>query len=100
MPGRPFQSKLLPHLEFIRACRAERMSYPVIAAELGHRFGLKVAASTVFSFVKVRASRRPVLTLPEPAVAPAAPKATRQTPAPRLRWLSYDPTKPLEKEPS
>ncbi len=74
MPGKPFQSKLLPHLEFIRECRAQRMSYPRIAAELQARFGLKTAPANIFSFVKVRTRRRPIYALPppEPAHAPAA----------------------------
>ncbi len=104
MPGKPFQSKLLPHLAFIRECRLQGMSYPRIAAELRAQFGLPVASSTVFSFVRVRARRRPVLTLPEPMAAPAAPTATRPIPGvrnaeARRSWLSYDPAKPLEKDP-
>ena len=37
MTRKPFQSKLRPHLEFIRECRAQEMSYPQIAAELRAR---------------------------------------------------------------
>lgn len=104
MPGRPFQSKLLPHCEFIRECRAQRMSYPRIAAELRVRFGLHSAPSTIFSFVKVRARRRPVFALPESVRTPTASAVPRPTqPAPRAHihsnWLSYDPAKPLEKDP-
>lgn len=104
MPGRPFQSKLLPHLEFIRECRAQGMSYPRISVELRARFGLHSAPSTIFSFVKVRARRRPVFALPEFGRTPAASAAPRSTqPAPRAgvrsNWLSYDPAKPLEKDP-
>ena len=104
MSGRPFQSKLLPHCEFIRECRAQRMSYPRIAAELRARFGLHSAPSTIFSFVKVRARRRPVFALPESGRTPAASAAPRST-QPVLRagvrsnWLSYDPAQPLEKDP-
>mgnify|MGYP003625308228 CR=1 FL=1 len=104
MPGRPFQSKLLPHLEFIRECRAQRMSYPRIAAELRSRFGLHCAPSTVFSFVKVRARRGPVFTLPESGRTTAVSTSPIPTqPAPRAgvrsNWLSYDPAQPLEKDP-
>ena len=104
MPGRPFQSKLLPHVEFIRECRAQRMSYPRIAAELRARFGLHSAPSTIFSFVKVRARRRPVFALPESGRTPAASAAPRSTqPVSRAdvrnNWLSYDPAQPLEKDP-
>ena len=66
MPGKPFQSKLIPHTEFIRDCRAHQMSYPRIAAELKSRFGLETAPSNIFSFVKVRARRcREIYTLPD-----------------------------------
>ena len=54
MPGRPFQSKLEPHLDFIRECRRKRWSYGRIAQAIHEQFGMKVAANTVFSFVKVR----------------------------------------------
>lgn len=54
MPGRPFQSKLEPHREFIRECRRKRWSYREIAKAIQEQFGMKVAPNTVFSFVKVR----------------------------------------------
>ncbi|MBI5770024.1 MAG: hypothetical protein HZA93_19770 [Verrucomicrobia bacterium] len=110
MIRKPFQSKLRPHLEFIRECRAQEMSYPRIAAELRARFDLSAAPSTIFAFVKVRARRRSVITLlapePAPAVAgsaqPASPpkhvRPTAKANAPAT-WNFYDPTKPLEKLP-
>jgi len=102
---KPFQSKLIPHLEFIRECRGQAMSYPCISAELRARFGVSAAASTIFSFVKVRARRRPVFALPqrETATVPStrpAPAAPRPLARPALapaNWLNYDPEKPLEK---
>ena len=54
MPGRPFQSKLEPHLEFIRECRRKRWSYGRIARAIHEQFGMKVSPNAVFSFVKVR----------------------------------------------
>lgn len=101
MPGRPFQSKLIPHTEFIRECRAGGMVYPRIAQELKTRFGLQVSASTVFSFVKVRARRRTVFTLPDPAAALPTPLRTSSPSRPAgggEGWLAYDPAKPLEKD--
>lgn len=110
MIRKPFQSKLRPHLEFIRECRAQEMSYPRIAAELRARFGLSAAPSTIFAFVKVRAQRRSVITLlaPQPAspvsvAAQLAPpmkhvRATTKASTP-ASWIFYDPTKPLEKLP-
>ena len=107
MPGKPFQSKLNPHMEFIRDGRARGLGYREIAAELHSRFGLRTAPANIFSFVKVRARRRPVFALPQretatvpPArPAPAVPRRpTRPAPAP-ANWLNYDPEKPLEKLP-
>jgi hypothetical protein len=106
MTRKPFQSKLRPHLEFIRECRAHEMSYPRIAAELRTRFGLSAAPSTIFAFVKVRSRRRAVVALlpaetagavtATPASRPPAARPATKTAAP-ANWLFYDPTKPLEK---
>ena len=105
MPGKPFQSKLLPHLEFIRECRTRGMGYQLIAVELRTRFGLKTAPANVFSFVKVRARRRPLYALPAPAPAAApahfaAPSPNQPAPTAGVRdhWKSYDPAKPLVKD--
>lgn len=75
MPGKPFQSKLEPFHEFIRECRAKRWSYQKIAEVLTAEKHLPVSPNTVFSFVKVRAKRRRVYTLPplESAISPASP---------------------------
>ena len=54
MPGRPFQSKLEPHLDFIREGRRKRWSYRRIAQAIGEQFGMKVSPNAIFSFVKVR----------------------------------------------
>jgi hypothetical protein len=100
---KPFQSKLIPHLEFIRECRGQAKSYQCISAELRDRFGVSAAASTIFSFVKVRARRRAVFALPKCETATAgpacpAPTAPRQLKRPATaNWLNYDPEKPLEK---
>ena len=75
-----FQSKLEPYREFIRECRAKRWSYPRIAAALKKDHGLSVAPSTIFSFVKVRAKRRLLYTLPpsdEPRVVQPAQVTSR-----------------------
>jgi hypothetical protein len=105
MPGKPFQSKLIPHSEFIRESRARGLGYREIAAELHVRFGLRTAPANIFSFVKVRARRRPVFVLPQRETATAGPTCpapvaprppTRPAPAP-ANWLNYDPEKPLEK---
>ena len=105
MPGKPFQSKLNPHMEFIRESRARGLSYREIAAELESRFGLRTAPANIFSFVKVRARRRPVFAMPqrETAIvapsrpAPAGARTHTRPPAGPANWLNYDPEKPLEK---
>jgi hypothetical protein len=60
----PYQSKLIPHEDFIREGRAKRWSYPRIAAALLEQRGLKVGATTIFDFVKVRARKRRLVELP------------------------------------
>lgn len=107
MTRKPFQSKLLPYLEFIREGRAQQQSYPQIAAELRARFGISVAPSTIFAFVKVRSRRRSVVTLlsPEPVPSPASmrhvPRAAVEPTPPGASngWRFYDPSKPLVKDP-
>ena len=107
MPGKPFQSKLVPHTEFIRESRARGLGYREIAAELHSRFGLRTAPANIFSFVKVRARRRPVFSLPQRETsavppsrpAPAAPRPLKRPALAPANWLNYDPDKPLEKLP-
>jgi len=60
----PYQSKLIPHEDFIRQCRAKRWSYPRIAAALFAEHALKTGASTIFDFVKVRARKKRLIELP------------------------------------
>jgi putative SOS response-associated peptidase YedK len=70
----PYQSKLIPHEDFIRQCRAKRWSYPRIAAALLKQHGLKAGSATIFDFVKVRAKKRRAFELPareEPSLHPA-----------------------------
>ena len=105
MPGKPFQSKLVPHTEFIRESRARGLGYREIAAELRTRFGLHTAPANIFSFVKVRARRRPVFSLPPSAPlaavpakpAPSASRPPTRPPSAPSDRLFYDPAKPLEK---
>jgi hypothetical protein len=60
----PYQSKLIPHEEFIRRCRAKRWSYPRIAAALLEEHGINVGSTTIFDFVKVWAQKRRAFELP------------------------------------
>ena len=70
----PYQSKLIPHEDFIREYRAKRWSYPRIAQALLETHGVKAASSTIFHFVKVRARKKRVVELP--------PSRSRQTTQP------------------
>ena len=72
MPGRPFQSKLEPFHDFIRASREKQWSYLRIAAAITAEHGIKVSANTVFSFVKVRSVGRKIFALPKKPQPPAA----------------------------
>lgn len=73
MSGKPFQSKLEPFYEFIREGRSKRWSYQKIADALTNEKGIPVSANTVFSFVKVRAKRRRLYTLPPLESSPTSP---------------------------
>ena len=77
----PYQSKLIPHEDFIRQCRAKRWSYPRIAAALLAEHGLKTGASTIFDFVKVRARKKRLIALPP---------SSRQTTQPSFKSTSAD----------
>jgi len=70
MPGRPFQSKLEPHLDFIRECRRKRWSYGRIAQAIHAQFGMKVSPNAVFSFVKVRSKPLRMYELPSSQTPP------------------------------
>ncbi len=81
MPGgKPFQSKLTPFYEVIQRLRKKHTPYPEIAKRLHDEHGLKVSASTIFEFVKVRARRSGVFALPEmPTAAPIHPPPATAT---------------------
>lgn len=73
---RPAASKLEPYAELIRTLRQRRWTFQEVASALRDRFGLSVAPSTVHNFIKVRAHKKGVATLP----APATPSPTAQAP--------------------
>jgi uncharacterized protein (DUF58 family) len=113
--AKPFQSQLVPHLEFIRSQRAARVPYAQIAAALHDGFGVKISPSSIHAFVKARSRKRDVYTI-LPALtaslpAPVSPTSTnlrdpvdrlkttaaRSAPANDETWSFYDPARPLEK---
>jgi Fic family protein len=57
MPGKPYQSKLLPYADELAAMRQAGMSYREIADDLNRKHGLNVTHNAVFSFTKTRSVR-------------------------------------------
>ena len=60
MPGKPYQSKLIPYANEIRRLRMEDRTYREIAEHLSETYGVTVDHSTIFNFVKVRSRPRKV----------------------------------------
>ena len=96
----PYQSKLIPFEDFVRQCRAKRLSYPRIAEALLKEHGLKVGGTTIFDFVKARARKRRAFELPpreEPISKPAGgffespAQPTKPNEAKRPKWnIDFD----------
>lgn len=78
------RSKLEPYAELIRGLRQRRWTYGKITDTLRTRFGVTVAPSTVFAFVKVRAHRKGEFSLPPPVSTPHEP-LERGSPRPRFK---------------
>jgi len=76
MPGKPFQSKLEPHFDFILEARRKRQTWQAIAQQLTTQ-GTATTPQAVHAFVKRRLKRRYPLGM--------APAETRQAAATRLR---------------
>jgi hypothetical protein len=62
MPGKPFQSSLIPYQEEIAALRSRRppVSYARIADLLGQKYGLIIKRAAIGKFVKSRSGGRKV----------------------------------------
>ena len=60
MPGKPYQSKLIPYANEIKRMRMEDRPYQEISEYLKETYGMSVHPSTVFDFVKVRSRPRKV----------------------------------------
>lgn len=65
MSGIPYQSKLLPCKEFIRAARKRGYSYKKIAEMIKEKFNIECSYNTVFSFVKTRSRQKQCYTMLE-----------------------------------
>jgi len=70
LPPNPPRSKLEPHRELIRELRRKGCTYREISRLFAERLGLRVAPSTLHSFVKVRARHRKQVQFELPAVEP------------------------------
>ncbi len=62
MPGKPFQSSLIPYKDEIAALRSEKppVSYGRIAIMLHEKHGLSIQRAAIAKFVKVRSGGRKV----------------------------------------
>jgi hypothetical protein len=89
--GKPYQSKLLPYAVQIRQWRKGRVSYRQIAQRLSGECHCPVTASTVFSFVKVRSTRRKVVEMLDSEVS----TGRRGVPANGTPLFHYEEDKPL-----
>ncbi len=105
--GKPFQSKLIPFAEEIRAWRRQRKSYIEIARLLRER-GINASPSTVFAFVKVRSKRRHLVTMLDFSSKSARSTSSdgaiealkrKPSPIPIKSVFDFDETKPLTFKP-
>jgi len=104
MPGKPFQSKLNPHLDEIRTLRRGRKTWQEIADTITARHGIKTNASSVYEFARRRANRpapfgfdeEPPAGEPANATAPAA--VTGETEKPQKLAIQKPRTRPPVQE--
>ena len=92
--AKAFQSKLVPFYDLIARLRKKHVPYPEIAKRLHEEHGLKVAPSTIFAFVKVRARRSGVFALPE---HPASATSVSMLPAAAASEIDGAPQAPARK---
>jgi hypothetical protein len=81
MPGKPFQSSLIPYQNEIAELRSRRppVSYARIAEMLRQKYGLSIQRAAIGKFVKARSGGRKVYFIRREI---AAKKATSVKPAP------------------
>jgi hypothetical protein len=91
MPGKPFQSKLEPHFDFILEARRKRQTWQAIAQELADK-GTAATPQAVHGFMKRRLKRRYPLGM-DPA---AMPIHQPQTQLPESPAFSGSPPPPSE----
>ena len=102
MPGKAYQSSLIPYKDEIFELRRRRppVTYAQIADFLQQKHNLRVCRETVFKFVRVRCRRRKVLLyepndaelerVPVTTVSTPAKVGSRPTPKPRFQFTPSD----------
>jgi hypothetical protein len=73
MSGKPFQSKLEPHFDFILEARRKRKTWQAIAQELAAQ-GVTITPQAIHGFAKRRLKRRYALGMAPAAPSPVVPK--------------------------
>jgi len=85
MPGKPFQSKLEPHFDFILEARRKRQTWEAIAQQLAAQ-GTTTTPQAVHAFTKRRLKRRyplgmaPAEQMPRPVTRRSAEKPSPKMP--------------------
>ncbi len=84
MPGKPFQSQLGPHFDFILEARRKNQTWQAIARELAGK-GISVTPQAVHGFTKRRLKRRYALGAAPTELMPApVQRATAERPSSEL----------------
>jgi hypothetical protein len=87
MPGKPFQSKLEPHFDFIREIRRKRQTWDAIA-QLLTAHGTPTTKQAVHAFLKRRLKRRYALGMAPAAQPLSRPHVGVKKPLPQLPELT------------
>src|SRR5476651_2849888 len=88
MRGKPFQSKLEPHFDFIREARRKRQTWQAIVELLAAQ-GITTSRPAVYSFMKRRLKRRYPLGMAPMEVRPATVTPPRpESPRPEMPQLT------------
>jgi len=101
MPGKPYQSVLIPYEDEINILRRRRppYSYAQIAKILQEKYQLNVCRETIFKFVKVRTRGRKVYAIycaplpKKPKTTTTIPPQANQQPTPKPKpFFEYTPS--------
>jgi hypothetical protein len=96
MHGKPFQSKLEPHFDFILESRRKRQTWEAIAQQLAAR-GITTTKQAVHAFVKRRLKRRYPLGMAPAELTPLpVNRRTEEKPLPKMPNLTESLPPPSE----